>query len=204
MLFAAVRIIDKDSRPRFSFVDWVKQFFMPIGKGDIVLYGEPSLRSIVRGDWINGAAVCYRKSLLGDLRWDGAYPMASDLELWSRVLLSDRTMAAARRPPVYCYRRHAAQTTAQLSANLDRFSEEALVLDLIAARAAAREWPSVARVARAKTALRLHLLFLATNDIAKCSLGRAFAKLTAARGIGRSTLNGETDGALRRGAWPRD
>jgi len=183
VLFTAVRIIDGKSEPCFYFVDWFKQFLVPRGKGDLVLSGESSLRSILRGDWINGAAICYRKSLLGDLRWNAAYPMASDLELWSRVILSGRTMAGTRRPPAYSYRRHSGQTTAQFSENLDRFSEESEVLETIANRAAAHGWHSAAAVARAKTILQLHLLFLTAQDLAKGSFRRARYKLSALNDI---------------------
>lgn len=177
ILCVGVRIIDKESQPCFSFVDWFKQFLMPRGKGDFVLRGEPSLRSILRGNWINGAALCYRKSVLGDLRWDRNYPMASDLELYARALLSGRTMAGARYPAAYSYRRHAGQTTVELSANLYRFREEAKVLDRIANLAAAQGWLSAAAVGRAKITLQLHILFLATMDVAHGSFGRALQKL---------------------------
>lgn len=186
VLFVAVQIIDERSQPCFSFVDWFKQFLVPRGTGDIVLAGEGSLRSIVRGDWVNGAAVCYRKSLLGDLRWDSSYPMTSDLDLWSRVLLSGRSMAGTRGPAAYAYRRHAAQTTAVLSGNLDRFGEEADVLDVIAGRADDRGWPSAAAVARAKTVLQLHVLFLMAQAIARGSIRRARQVLGALNEVRRT------------------
>lgn len=185
VLFVAARIIDEDSRPRFSFIDWFKQFLTPRGQGDLVLADEGSLRSILAGNWINGAAVCYRKSSLGNLRWDAKYPMTSDFELWSRVILSGRAMAGTRCPPAYCYRRHAGQTTARLSANLDRFREEALALDLIADRAAKHGWRSAAAVARAKTITQLHVLFLMAHDICGFSFDRAKKKLDLLRDIRR-------------------
>src|SRR5579862_1729629 len=63
ILSLPVRTINKDSQPCFSFVDSVKRFLMPRGTSDFVLQGEPALRSILRGNWINGAALCYRRSL---------------------------------------------------------------------------------------------------------------------------------------------
>lgn len=185
ILFFAVRIINAESKPCFSFVDWFKRFLMPRGRGDFVLAGEGALRSLAIGDWINGAAICYRKTRLGDLRWDGNYPMASDLDLWSRAILSDRTMAGTRRPPAYCYRRHAAQTTAALGSNLERFWEESRVLDLIADRAAARGWRSVVRPSQRQTTLQLHLVFLAASDALTGSAARAWRKLSLVRAIRR-------------------
>jgi glycosyltransferase involved in cell wall biosynthesis len=176
ILFVPVSIIGEDSKPRASFVDWIKRFLVPRGEGDLVLSDERSLRSLLRGDWINGAAICYRKSRLGDLRWDAALPMTSDLDLWSRAILSNRTMAGTRRPPAYAYRRHASQTTALLNSNLSRFREESHIYDIIAERALSRGWLSAAAVARKKTIIRLHLLFLLLQDILRGAVGRANQK----------------------------
>lgn len=165
ILFVPVVIIGEDSARAFSFVDWYKTFLVPRGRGDLVLDDERSLRSLLRGDWVNGAAIAYRKSRLGDMRWDPQLPMISDLDLWSRAIVSGRFMAGSRAPAAYAYRRHSAQTTAKSTANLARFYEEARVYDLIAARAASRGWKSAQSVARAKTILKLHLLFLIARDL---------------------------------------
>jgi hypothetical protein len=185
VLSTAVRIIDKDSRPLFSFVDWFKKFLIPRGQGDFVLSeDENSLRSLLRGNWINGSAVCYRKSRLGDLRWDlKNHLMTADLEFWCRILLSGRTIAGTRNPPALAYRRHPAQITAVLTDNLDRFREESRTLGIIADRAAARGWKSAAAVARARTILQLHLLFLTAKDVAQGSMQRARQKLRLFRDV---------------------
>ena len=177
VLFTGARIIDRDSHPCFSFVDWFKKFLMPRGSGDFVLSGEPALRSLLRGNWIYGGAVCYRKSLLGDLSYDRNYLMTIDLERWCRVILSGRTIAGTRRPPAYLYRRHSEQITAQLTTSLDRFREESRTLGIIADRAAARGWTSAAAVGRARATVQLHLLFLAVRDITRGSIRRACEKL---------------------------
>lgn len=176
-VFAAVRIIDKDSRYCFSFVDWVKQFLMPKGSGDFKLSGESSLRSLCRGNWLNAGGVCFRKSALGDLRWDSSYQMTADLDLWSRIILSDGFIAGTRSPAAYLYRRHTSQTTAELSESLYRFKEEALILDVLATRAEGKGWHSAAATARAKSVVQLHLLFLAMNDLLRGSVRRASDKV---------------------------
>ncbi len=187
ILFAPARIINERSEPYLSFVDWFKNFLMPRGSGDIVLCGEASLRSIARGNWLNGASVCFRKSRLGSLRWDASYSMAADLDLWSRVILTGGAMAGTRYPPVYSYRRHTGQATAALSANLHRFAEEAQVLDRIADGAAAKGWGSAAAVARAKKILQLHLLFLMAGDLAAGSFSRVRYKLGVFNSIRRTS-----------------
>ena len=188
ILFLAARIIDTESRPCFSFVDWVKLFLMPRGGGDLVLSDEGSLRSLVRGNWINGGTLCYRKSHLGTMRWDPKYHMTADLDLYSRAILSGKVIAGTRRPPAYSYRRHLGQTTAELSATLYRFREESLMLSLIADRADDRGWPSAARIARGKAIVQVHLLCLLLRDAASLSLKAASEKLRLLREIRSSKV----------------
>jgi len=188
MLFLAARIIGPTSQPCFSFVDWFKLFLMPRGDGDFVLSGEASLCSIVRGNWINGGTLCYRKSRLGEMRWDPRYQMTADLDLFSRVILAEKVMAGTRRPPSYSYRRHLAQTTAELSATLYRFREESLMLDIIADRASRRGWSSAAKAARNKAILQLHLSCYLLSDAARFSLQSAREKLRLLREIRATTL----------------
>jgi len=187
MLFLAARIVDAESQPCFSFVDWFKLFLMPRGNGDFVLSDEASLRSIVKGNWINGGALCYRKSRLGEMRWDPKYQMTADLDLFSRVILADKVMAGTRHPPAYSYRRHLGQTTAELSATLYRFREESLMLSIIADRAARRGWSSAAKAARKKAILQLHLSCYLLSDAARLSLKSAGEKLLLLREIRGTT-----------------
>ncbi len=65
MLFLAARIVDAESQPCFSFVDWFKMFLLPRGDGDFVLSDEASLRSIVKGNWINGGSPLLPEEPLG-------------------------------------------------------------------------------------------------------------------------------------------
>ena len=183
-MFVPVVIIGDRSERRFSFVDWYKRFLVPRGRGDLVLGDERALRSLLRGNWLNGAAICYRKSRLGDLRWDPNFPMTGDLDLWSRTIVSGRIMAGSRKPPAYAYRRHAAQTTSVLTANLARFKEEARMHDLIARRSAERGWRSAEAVARAKTTLKLHLVSLCVGDLSRGRLRSARTKLELLSQIG--------------------
>jgi hypothetical protein len=163
-LFVPARIIDARSRRRFSLADFIKHFTLPRGRGDIVVAGEDGLRALVRGCFIMAPTVVYRMPRFAGLRWDESLKMSADLDLWSRVLCAGETFAGTRAPAVYAYRRHGGSATAGFNASLYRFEEEAAVYDRIAARAAERNWPSAARVAREKTMIRLHLLSAIAAD----------------------------------------
>jgi GT2 family glycosyltransferase len=176
-LFFPARIIDERSQARFSLADFVKHFITPRGRGDVVLRGEHGLRALARGCFIMAPTVVYRMPRFAGLRWDESLRMSADLDLWSRVLLAGGAIVGTRKPPVYAYRRHAQSATAAFNASLYRFEEESALYDRIAAWAAERGWASAARVARAKTMIRLHLLAAMAGD----ALRRRWTSLAAKR-----------------------
>jgi len=178
--YCGARIIDAAGRPAFSFVDFVKRFFVPPGDGEpTILAGERGVAALSRGNFIMGPTVCFRMSRLGNERWPEQFIQAADLEFWTRILFAGGTIVGTRRI-AYEYRRHAAQSTAQVNKTMYRFREEALVCDLIADRADARGWAAAAAIARRKTIVRLHLLYEAASDAARLRLRSAAAKLAFA------------------------
>ncbi len=178
--FCGARIIDAAGRPAFSFIDFVKRFLVPRdGDGTTMLEGERGVEALARGNFIMGPTVCFRLSRLDGEHWQDRFVQAADLEFWTRILFAGGTIVGTRRI-AYEYRRHAAQSTAQVNKTMYRFREEAAVYDLIADRADARGWTAAARVARRKTIVRLHLLYEAASDAARLRLKSAAAKLAFA------------------------
>lgn len=182
-IFVQAEIIDANSHPMFSLPDAFKKVLRPPGNGDIRLSGESALRSIMRGNWIFAPSVCFRRTLLGDLRWDATYPQTTDLDLWARIFLTGRLMVGSRMPTSYRYRRHRSQTTAVLTHNLERFYEESKMFDLIADRATVVGWHSVTRVARSKAIISAHLSYLLALDLLSGRYKRARAKLACLRSL---------------------
>ena len=183
-LFLPARIIDLRSNPAFSFPDFIKRFTKPLGSSDLVLSGEASLRSLLRGNYIS--MLCFRKSKLGVLRFDPALRFCGDLDLWGRILLSDRAIAGSRGRPGYAYRRHGMQGTAQMGATLYRFQEEALVYNQIGQLAEEKGWSSVVRVARAKDILKLNLGYLMATDLLSGRVSALPKKWHCLRGLNKT------------------
>jgi len=175
--YCAARIIDGAGQPTFSFVDYVKRFLIPRSTGPItVLQGAQGVAALARGNFIMGPTVCFRRSRIPSERWPGNLVQAADLDYWTRIMFFGGTIVGSREV-AYDYRRHAAQSTAQVNQTLYRFREEALVYDLIAERAAARGWAHASRVARRKLTTRLQLLYEAANDALHLKLRAAADKL---------------------------
>lgn len=164
MLFCRAKIIGASGAPVFSFVDAIKPWLTPPGRPDVVLRGEAGLTALLRGNFIMGPTVCFRKSRLGDLRWPENLKMAADLEYYARVIIAGHTIVGLTGPPEYAYRRHSQSTTAKFNENLYRFEEETRTYDAIARKAAAMDWRTAAQVAQGKLIVRLHLLYEIASD----------------------------------------
>lgn len=177
MIFCPARVIGSRGKPMFSPVDSVKRLLLPRQKGAIVLKGEHGLRALMRGNFIMAPTICFRKSLLANVRWSETLDMTLDLDLYSRTLLAGQTIAGITGTPRYAYRRHPGSATAIFNSNLHRFEEEVSTYDLIAELALAAGWHAAAAVARRKVIIRLHLLFAALVDFTSGRLGAARSKV---------------------------
>jgi glycosyltransferase involved in cell wall biosynthesis len=175
-VFCQAIVIGSDGRPVFSLPDRVKAALVPRGPEPLVLRGEDGLRALARGDFVFCPTLCYRKSVLGDRRFDDRWRQVQDLDLLARLILDGDALVGSRRA-AYAYRRHTESATALQSESLLRFEEEFALLDELARRAEARGWSSAARVARHKTVVRLHLALRVASDLLRLRPGAARRKL---------------------------
>jgi glycosyltransferase involved in cell wall biosynthesis len=174
-LFCGARVVGPDGRPVFSFADRVKRVLAPPGRAPRRLRGAGALARLLRVNSIMCPTVCYRKSALGARRFDPRWRCALDLAFFAR-LLADGDELVGLPDVAYAYRRHQTNATADYTESLLKFAEEAALYDELAAQAAARGWPAVARVGRAKLMVRLHLAFRIARDASRGRFGAAWAK----------------------------
>jgi hypothetical protein len=165
-LFAAHETIDAAGKRRFSLQDDVKHLLVPRVGRDVELHGEPGLRALMRGNFIVCPSLCWRRSVLGERRFDARWRQVQDLELLARLLLAGETLVGSRER-LYAYRRHAANATARQTESLLRFEEEFAIFEQIAARAAEVGWRRAAGTARRKVILRLHLGWRVVGELAR-------------------------------------
>lgn len=180
--FCGARIIGPEGGPRFSFADWTKRFLEPPHRGDLDLRGEDAVRALVRGNFIMCPTLCYRRSRLGEHRFLPRWRQVLDLELTTRLLMEGHVLIGVAAVG-YAYRRHAASATTQQSESLVRFDEEARLYEELSARCEALGWKRAAAVARAKTIIRLHLLYAAASDLLGRRWMSAGAKLRFLRSL---------------------
>ena len=181
-LFCPARVIDEQGRTTFSFADTFKWVLAPAGRTPKKLHGPRSIAKLLRVNSIMCPTVCYRRSRIGSHRFDPRWRCALDLEFFVR-LLADGEEFVGLPEVAYAYRRHDSNATAKYTESLLKFEEEADLYDEIATAALRRGWVEVARVARAKTILRGHVLFRIARDLmrGRGSAARAKARFFAQR-----------------------
>lgn len=182
-VYTRTSIIGTDGQPAFSPVDVAKRFIEPRPTGDAVICGEAGLTRMMRGSFIFCPTLCYRRSALGDVRFQDRWRFVVDLELIADLLLGGHRIVGLP-DRLYRYRRHAESQTARLTEGTERFREEIAVHDEIAARAERVGWHRAARTARRKPTVRAHLLLRIAADLARGRIDAARAKVGLLRATG--------------------
>jgi glycosyltransferase involved in cell wall biosynthesis len=174
-LFCGTTVIGPDSRPAFSFADWIKRVLVPTRAAPRRLRGPRAIAQLLRVNSIMCPTVCYRRSVIGARRFETRWRCVLDLAFFTRLLAEGEELVGL--PAVaYAYRRHAENATAGYTESLLKFTEEAALYDELAAEAAARGWPEVVRVGHSKEMVRLHLLFRTVRDASRGRFSSAWAK----------------------------
>lgn len=162
-LHSQAAIIDGNGAPTRTLADAVKRLLRPRGAGDIVLDGRSGVKALMRGDFIVCPTTCYRRSRLPAAPFDGNWKMVLDLDLFVRLLLEGQRLVVLR-DVLYEYRRHALNTSGELTKSLVRFEEESALHEEVARAADGRGWTEIAKVARAKRMIKSHLLVRIAQD----------------------------------------
>jgi glycosyltransferase involved in cell wall biosynthesis len=163
--FCETKIVSYDGSPKFSMADTVKGFLVPSSDdGELVLHGEEAVANLMAGYFIMTPTLCYRKSQLGERRFDPAFKQVQDLVFIIDLLMDGHTLVGSRERG-YAYRRHEGSATSRQSQSMLRFDEEVLAFDRIADRARALGWERAARVSTRKRIIKLHLLYRTLREL---------------------------------------
>jgi glycosyltransferase involved in cell wall biosynthesis len=166
IFYCGAEIIGPDSKPAFSFPDFIKfRFVNPSRHEKIVLEGESGVRALLKGDFIMCPTMCFRKSRLA-VRFSTDYKLVQDIELITQHLLGGGTIVGL--PEVcYRYRRHGANATIEYTRSLLRFHEESEYYDRVLRAAQERGWESCLRPAQQKTIIKLNLMYVTLKSFFK-------------------------------------
>ncbi len=175
--FCRPEIIDAESHPVFSFVDFYKEFLIPRKDGLIHLKGEDGLNSLLRGNFICCPSIFYRKSKLpSDPLFIETLRCVPDWELTLRYLLENRSIIGTAES-LFRYRRHGSSVTDETRVNLRMFEEELFLRANTAQRCAVKGWKKAEKTARSKRGMTLAIGFFALKDLLAFRLRSFFKKL---------------------------
>jgi hypothetical protein len=142
----------------------------------------------MRGNYIFCPTLCYRRSLLGSLRFDPRYRMVLDMDLTTRIVLVGQRLVGVPKQLLYRYRRHDENASQHLTKELTRFTEESeLYLD-IARRAQQAGYAQAARTAARRSVIKLNLLFCIARDVQARQWADCGRKLRLLRELVRPSL----------------
>jgi glycosyltransferase involved in cell wall biosynthesis len=129
--------------------------------------GERALQSLLRGNIVYCPTVCYRKAVIGGMRFSNQWKHVPDLEFIARMLLGGLTLVGFKSIQ-YAYRRHAGSVTSHGVQTLERFDEESRLFDVIASSCTQRGWQRAAKTARSKRITMLQLLYQGVVNLVRC------------------------------------
>jgi hypothetical protein len=163
--FTGVRVIDADGRPTRTYVDSLKRLVSRGSHaGDVA--GDDGLARLLAANFIYCPTLALRRDLVGEAPFDEAWRFVCDWELTCRLVMNGHTLIGLPEPLLE-YRRHASQTTAQLTVDTGRFSEELQFLKTMQVTARERGFPAAARSARRRVATRGHVAVSAGLDLVR-------------------------------------
>lgn len=156
--FCRARVVDKDGKSAFSLPDLAKRFVAPGSSGAVTLQAEDGVNALMRGNFIFCPTLCFRRSRLGQRRFEARWRFLPDLELTTRLLMGGESIVGIP-DAAYAYRRHAGSSTADLTRSGLRFAEEIEFHDYMAGKCAERGWSRAAKTASAKHVLKHHIMY---------------------------------------------
>jgi hypothetical protein len=167
--YCRIAVIGEDGRPAFSLPHFVKGSIDPARHRELVLAGEPGVRSLLRGNFIPAATLCLRRAQLGNRRFDARYKFVLDWDFTLGLLLDGRAIVGLPYRGLR-NRAHPGAATEHLTRSQQRFTEEVEFYDEMEAICRDRGWPRCEAVARARQFTKLHIVYRALRSIVRFDL----------------------------------
>jgi glycosyltransferase involved in cell wall biosynthesis len=172
--FTGVKLIDGEGRPTRTYVDFLKRLVSGGShSGEVV--GDKGLAALLAANFIYCPTLSLRRDAVGDAPFDESWHFVCDWDFTARLLLEGRSLVGLDESLLE-YRRHPSQTTARLTVDAQRFSEELGFLKQMQARTAARGYSAAARAAHRRVGTRGHVAVSASLDLAKGRVRQAWTK----------------------------
>ena len=148
-------MIDADGPPTRTYVDFPSGS-SPGAPGPAGC-GRQRPARLLAANFVYCPTLALRTDAVGAVPFDESWRFVCDWDLTVRLLLEGRSLVGVEEPLLQQYPRHASQTTARLTFDAQRFTEELGFLRQMQLRAAEGGFPAAARAARRRVATRGHI-----------------------------------------------
>jgi glycosyltransferase involved in cell wall biosynthesis len=164
-LFCRAETMDEHGLPTRSVPDFIKDVLMnPALRSKVELEGESGVHALLKGNFIVGATLCFRKSVLRDRRFREDYKIVLVRDLTTRLLLDGERLVGLPEK-CYRYRGHNETASAKHAFTEQWFKEEFEYYDWMFEESKRRGWDRCAELADRRSILKLNVAYRALKNL---------------------------------------
>jgi len=152
-----VEVINKSSEVVKTIPDTVKRTLRPrMGKLKI-FQNQKIFSNLMLGDWLYFPAILWKTQIIKQIKFDGNFHTAMDLDIFIRLLKDDKKIAFIN-SKILGYRRHDQSASSLYAKSTGRFDEEFLCHKNALEVARNKKWRTGAILAQLALTVRLHAI----------------------------------------------
>jgi glycosyltransferase involved in cell wall biosynthesis len=152
-----VEVINKSSEVVKTIPDTVKRTLRPrMGKLNI-FQNHKIFSNLMLGDWLYFPAILWKTQIIKQIKFDGNFHTAMDLDIFIRLLKDDKKIAFIN-SKILGYRRHDQSASSLYAKSIGRFEEEFLCHKNALEVARNKNWRTGAILAQVALTVRLHAI----------------------------------------------
>jgi glycosyltransferase involved in cell wall biosynthesis len=152
-----VEVINEKGKIVKTIPDLVKRTLRPSLKKITIFQNDKIFSNLMLGDWLYFPAILWKTETLKQIKFDGNFHTAMDLDVFIRLLSSDQKMAFIK-SKVLGYRRHIQSASSLYAKSIGRFDEEFLCHKNALDIARRKNWKTGAILAQLALTVRLHAI----------------------------------------------
>jgi glycosyltransferase involved in cell wall biosynthesis len=152
-----VEVINENGKIVKTIPDLVKKILRPKLKKITIFENSKIFSNLMLGDWLYFPAILWKTETLKQIKFDGNFHTAMDLDVFIRLINSDQKLAFIK-SKVLGYRRHSQSASSLYAKSIGRFDEEFLCHKNALAIAKSKNWKMGAFLAQLALTVRLHAI----------------------------------------------
>jgi glycosyltransferase involved in cell wall biosynthesis len=152
-----VEVINETGKIVKTIPDLVKRTLRPSLKKITIFQNDKIFSNLMLGDWLYFPAILWKTETLKQIKFDGNFHTAMDLDVFIRLLNSNQKIAFIK-SKVLGYRRHSQSASSLYAKSTGRFDEEFLCHKNALEIARKKNWKTGAFLAQLALTVRLHAI----------------------------------------------